>query len=510
MLRRNAGLAAAVGALMACASLASATEIYVTTYTDELNSDGDCSLREAVQAANHDMAVDACPAGQDGRPDWVFLPPGVFELTMPGIPDDANLAGDIDILDSLAVIGDPVHGSTIDGTVSSVGDQIFDVIHGDVEFSDLTFTGAQPSFGGQSVIQIWEDASVVMRRCTMSGNHGISGSFGILVHGDLEVFDSKISDNSAAAGAAIFCLAEGTVRLMRTEISNNQVDYTGGAIDCSGGSLLVLNGCTVTGNRALFGGSGAGIVTADHTVISDSTIADNVSGLFGQTMAGGLWIKDDWVSIRSSTISGNIAGPGAAILVGSPGFGGYGRSFVTLENVTIFGNDSSQGTGGVVSVHENEALVWFSSTTVADNVGGIELVAGVEFIVGATVISDNGYANCVVDPAARVTSFGDNLENLDSCGLSHPTDFVDTDPMLGVLTGIGGLPETLTPLPGSPVIDTAGAAPLPGMDQRHVPRPWDGDGDLEALSDRGAVEYRPGVLFADGFEVGDSWRWSVP
>ena len=35
----------------------------VSTTNDELNADGDCSLREAIQAANTDTGVDACPAG---------------------------------------------------------------------------------------------------------------------------------------------------------------------------------------------------------------------------------------------------------------------------------------------------------------------------------------------------------------------------------------------------------------------------------------------------------------
>ena len=39
------------------------TSIVVNTLDDELNSDGDCSLREAVAAANLNAPVDACPAG---------------------------------------------------------------------------------------------------------------------------------------------------------------------------------------------------------------------------------------------------------------------------------------------------------------------------------------------------------------------------------------------------------------------------------------------------------------
>ena len=37
--------------------------ILVTTLDDELNTDGDCSLREAITAANTNTGVDACPAG---------------------------------------------------------------------------------------------------------------------------------------------------------------------------------------------------------------------------------------------------------------------------------------------------------------------------------------------------------------------------------------------------------------------------------------------------------------
>lgn len=71
-----------------------ATEITVTTTDDELNHDGDCSLREAIQAANTDLAVDACPAG-NGH-DTIMLPAGTYTHTLAGFEDE-NLAGDLDI-----------------------------------------------------------------------------------------------------------------------------------------------------------------------------------------------------------------------------------------------------------------------------------------------------------------------------------------------------------------------------------------------------------------------------
>ena len=56
-----------------------ATTINVTTTNDEVNNDGDCSLREAVRAANLDKAVDNCPAG-DGS-DIINVPTGTYNLT---------------------------------------------------------------------------------------------------------------------------------------------------------------------------------------------------------------------------------------------------------------------------------------------------------------------------------------------------------------------------------------------------------------------------------------------
>lgn len=52
-----------VATLVLSSSGAHATTIVPNTFSDELNADGDCSLREAIQAANTSAAVDGCPAG---------------------------------------------------------------------------------------------------------------------------------------------------------------------------------------------------------------------------------------------------------------------------------------------------------------------------------------------------------------------------------------------------------------------------------------------------------------
>src|SRR5437870_3850242 len=77
--------------------------ITVNTTEDELTVDGNCSLREAIQAANTDSAVDACPAGSGA--DTITLPVGTYTLTIPGANEDANQTGDLDNARDLTING---------------------------------------------------------------------------------------------------------------------------------------------------------------------------------------------------------------------------------------------------------------------------------------------------------------------------------------------------------------------------------------------------------------------
>ena len=79
-----------------------AAAITVTTTVDELNTDGDCSLREAVRAANTNAAVDACAAGQNDQTDTITVPAGTYTLTVAG-NDEVAAGGDLDLRDNVAV-----------------------------------------------------------------------------------------------------------------------------------------------------------------------------------------------------------------------------------------------------------------------------------------------------------------------------------------------------------------------------------------------------------------------
>ena len=83
----------------ACAPAPTATatntpvpNIVVNTLTDELNSDGDCSLREAIKAANTNLPVDACiPTG--GSDTITFSVNGTITMGIGGTDEDAGLTG---------------------------------------------------------------------------------------------------------------------------------------------------------------------------------------------------------------------------------------------------------------------------------------------------------------------------------------------------------------------------------------------------------------------------------
>ncbi|HKJ71482.1 MAG TPA: CSLREA domain-containing protein, partial [Gammaproteobacteria bacterium] len=60
-------------------AVAGANGITVSETADELNSDGDCSLREAVRAANTDSAVDNCNNGTGAV--IILVPAGTYQLS---------------------------------------------------------------------------------------------------------------------------------------------------------------------------------------------------------------------------------------------------------------------------------------------------------------------------------------------------------------------------------------------------------------------------------------------
>jgi CSLREA domain-containing protein len=101
-------VALAVGILLGPGPTSAAhSETYTVTKTDDTNDgacDSDCSLREAIITAN------ASPGS-----DSITLPSGTFVLTISGTHEDSAATGDLDITDSLTLLGAGTTHTIIDG-----------------------------------------------------------------------------------------------------------------------------------------------------------------------------------------------------------------------------------------------------------------------------------------------------------------------------------------------------------------------------------------------------------
>ncbi|MBT6433069.1 MAG: tandem-95 repeat protein, partial [Deltaproteobacteria bacterium] len=154
--------------------------ILVTVEEDGFNDDGFCSLREAIQAANTNEAVDGCMAGTDEDRILFGIAMGHFELTTLGANQDTNATGDLDVMGDVTIIGCG-HGETIlDGKTN---DRVFDVFDSDVVIENLTITSGvvTTDFGGA----IRNNGNLTLRGVNIANNqsNGVAGADGLMPGG---------------------------------------------------------------------------------------------------------------------------------------------------------------------------------------------------------------------------------------------------------------------------------------------------------------------------------------
>ena len=116
------GTSAALVLCIGLAATAHGTTITVNSTDDSLAVDGNCTLREAIIAANTDAAVDACPAGSGA--DVVVVPAGTYTLTLVGADEDAAATGDLDVTADLEIDGAGAATTVIDGNST---DRVLDI-----------------------------------------------------------------------------------------------------------------------------------------------------------------------------------------------------------------------------------------------------------------------------------------------------------------------------------------------------------------------------------------------
>ena len=215
-------------------SAANATNLIVTKFTDtnDGSCDADCSLREAVIAAN--VSNDS---------DLIILMAGTYVLSIDGSGEDAAATGDLDVVAPVTISGVDPADTIIDGGGI---DRIFDIHSGIVVISGvMIYNGDSVIFGGG----IHNEASLTLSNSTISENKANSGG-GIANRGNgvITITNSAVITNSSSGnGGGIANFSD--MILIYSTVSSNTAGVSGGGIINSGGNLEVSRS-TVVSNTA--------------------------------------------------------------------------------------------------------------------------------------------------------------------------------------------------------------------------------------------------------------------
>ncbi len=283
-----------------------------TADTNDGTCDVDCSLREAIEAANTNVGADDVP-----------VPAGTYLLTL----------GQLVVSDDVSIAGAGQESTIIDGNAS---DRVFDIEAnaGVVEISGVTI---------------------------QNGNADSQGG-GIRNYADLSLTNSTVSGNMASTrGGGIHSdTYSGDTTLTNATVSGNTTSGNGGGIDHSSllGGLTFTNS-TVSGNTAH---SGAGISSTTYFgvfTLTNSTVSDNHNVKDGYPSGDGGGIRS-WgnLTLTNSTVSGNTSSS-----VGGIYHWGDRWEFSSITNSTVSGNTAVYGyAGGIWGYY-----LWVANTIVADN-----------------------------------------------------------------------------------------------------------------------------------------------
>jgi CSLREA domain-containing protein len=256
-------------AVLGAAAPAGAAAFLPTTTSDTGDGvcDSDCSLRDAVLAANE----------ADG-PDVIVLGPGAYQL---GGAAGENLAasGDLDILDDLSIVGASAESTLLVGST----DRVLEVHSGvRVEIFGVMIRGGQVSGDGGGIRNAGQ---LSLTRVLVTANRANGGAGGgIYSNGagsTLKVAQSAVSANTASGvGGGLALGVEAT--LTDSTVSGNNAGTTGGGIHAFDNTDAELVNVTITANQAATAGGGlfaesTPFITVDRPDLRNTILAGNAA-----------------------------------------------------------------------------------------------------------------------------------------------------------------------------------------------------------------------------------------
>jgi len=500
------------------------TIINVNSTAQSPGSAGDCTLGEAIQAANTNLTVDGCSAGSSVGADTIMLPAGTYTLTTVGGPHpslgDAGLPG---ITTDVIIQGAGSASTIIERSSDAAAEfrlmMVANQSGGSIVLNDLTMRkgklpggpsgqgGALYTIGrpatlnrvvfddnqartGGAVVTSDQGGVLVANDCIFTKNQA-SGNGGAIVSGQMTIARSSFTGNKAFHGGALYFIQGGgaNFNISDSTFTNNQTvsGGFGGAIRFSGVATIARSQFT---ENSAAGSQGGAIYGNDGTLnLSDSVVNGNQA-----SYGGGLQLSTCTFNISRSTISNNIAsthfGGGISVNAGggtvsastingnSSGIDGGGvwaaNINMTLANVTIDGNTCGQYGGGI-HYQAGGKTITLNNVTITGNHaasygGGFRLDSNCFITAKNSITALNTSPNApdISVAPGQFTSLGYNLIGIkdgatftNATGDQTGTNASPINPLLGPLQNNGGTTFTRALLSGSPAIDAASPA-VPG------------------------------------------------
>lgn len=432
-----------------------AAQITVTHFDDELDdTNGTCTLREAIRTANSDVNVDACSRKGANGADNILLLAGRYSVDLANPEaEDFSLKGDLDITSEVSIRGVSPDHTIIDGDMSSSQERVFDVMDGRLTLADLSVSGGHEPAADGGNVRVGDNSIAVFTNVVVSNGRARRGG-GIFGGNVVSLTHTFVRDNATlgedGVGGGIAFLDGTSLDLDNTTVSNNMAAFGGGLL-AAGSSLSIVDSRiegntaagsgTNIGNSGFDGGTGGGIAagTATGMKVRRTLIADNEAVLGGGFFWAGPPGGDNEIS-HSAIVNNAAAEKGGGIYAVVEG---------SIRFSTISGNTAATGGG----IYTNSTMTLLDSATLADNSGG-GLFNESGAVIEYSLLADNNNANC---NGQAPLSGPYNLDSGNSCSfpINDPLrpSFLNANALLGPLQDNGGGLPTHALLPGSPAID---------------------------------------------------------
>lgn len=441
-------LVALCGWLLILGAAQSAT-LTVNTTTDEWNTGGSCSIREALDRVRAGSNGRGCTAtGAYGTNDTIMVPAGTYTLTRTG--GDARDTDDLDVERALTLQGAGGNGAGTVIDASGLGATVqadtnaIEVFSGvTAVFNDIQFQGGRTNSNYRGA-GVQNNGTLTLSRCAVVGNTGSASAAGGIGNG-------------------------GTLTIGRSYIGGNAnaTSTVGAGTDNNGGSVTIVNSTyganSGMGAAAYHYSDGSATMTVSYTTFQANAqaltaevgpIGVGASILNGScTTSGGGSIADSGYNTDSGTGCGLSAGTSqssTAIALPAAALNGGTTLNYLIDTSTAAYNRIPSGTlgcGSTVSVDQRGSARPAAPTGSPLNcdIGAIEIAFGDFGDAPASYgVASHSIPSGVADPQPRLggtvtdseiadqasaDADGDNIHGIDDedgvvFSYSHPGAFV--------------------------------------------------------------------------------------